>query len=768
MNVINKIIEACKNDEPHAIKDFDGLTIQKKLGEGQQGVVLKIKNKIDKQFALKFYRPTDTDPSILIKSIGNFINEVNILATLKHKNIVKIYTGGYAKWTNDIWDVTEGFPSVIPQKLEDNEYLFYIMDFIEGYDLTYIFPELGKTEEEKNVEKQPIDQRLMHFENLIQQVSTAMSYYHKKKITHKDIKPANIRYSTEDSTFIIVDFGFARKLSYTQSNATIERVDYTDYPSVESGNYEKNDMGQFSKMLNILLPIFTDEYHENRYNGLKIAINKGKASDLRKRFGNMGEFYNQFKQYFLVESGWKFQLKLDEFLTPERFGRFNSKLRLPVSGSILLTEEITKLIDTPEFQRLRGVRQLGSTMFVFPGANHTRFEHSLGVYHLSLKYLERLLNLADFRSQYEPIDKSIKLTILAALFHDIGHYPYSHWVEEIGDFPNNITLHKHEARALEILSTPEIKNLLVHTWKVSPEEVSKLITSTSENELLNSFINSAIDIDKIDYLVRDSVHCGVNYGNGIDVERLFDSLYYNPNTKKLCVTEKGRSALLSIMSTRNIMYQEVYWHKTVRGCEAMFKRFFYEYISITSKNKIECQNRLNDLFKLSDDEFISTLYAWTITTSNEKLQELITLFAFGGRKHLYKPAYIFFDNSSKEAPNANNFFRGLFTCSYKELVIKAKKLSKLLKKYIKDIEPLDIILERTPVHDGEKYQLKGFDIYNTRKKWFDPHPIQIDSLNEYLENNRQAYIYCNPIYYDKIKELTIGEDNILNTLLSKI
>lgn len=767
MNIINTIIDACNSDEPNLIKHFGDFTIEGKLGEGQQGIVLKVKNKINKQFALKFYRPTDKDPSILKKSISRFINEVNTLASLKHKNIVKIYTGGQAKLGDKGWDVTEGFPLEFPTQLLDNEFLFYIMDFIEGYDLTQIFPELIKEEKEINIKKEPIDVRLKHFENLIKQVSKAMNYYHRKNITHKDIKPENIRFSTEDSTFILVDFGFARNLSYSQPKETVERVDYTDYPSVDSGNYEKNDMGQFSKMLTKLLPIFKDEYHENRYNGLEAAINKGKDGDLKKRFKDMGEFFNQFKQYFLVESGWKFQLKLDEFLTPDRFGRFDSKLRIPVSGSILLTKEIRELIDTPEFQRLRGVRQLGSTMFVFPGANHTRFEHSLGVYFLSLKYLEKLLNLADFRIQCEPIDKSIKLIILAALLHDIGHYPYSHWVEEIKEFPNRIKLPRHEVRAKEFLSTPRIEKLLTENWGINPIEVSQLISNTSKNELINSFINSVIDIDKIDYLVRDSIHCGVNYGHGIDVERLFDSLYFNPGTKKLCVTEKGRSALLSIMSTRNIMYQEVYWHKTVRGCEAMFKRFFYEYVSLTSvNNKSECLQQLNDLFNLSDDEFISTLHAWSKTTNNIKLQELITMFAFGGRKYLYKPAYIFFDNNSKESTPINNFFRGLFKCTYKELVNKSKKLSKLLKKYLNEIEPLDIILEITPVHDGEKYQLNGFEIYNTRKKRFDPHPIEIEYLNDYLKNNRQAYIYCNPTYYEKIKELSAGDNSILEMILS--
>jgi len=772
MNIIDILIKSCESKKSlglEPIRKFNGFVIEKKLGRGQQGVVMKITNNINKQFALKFYQPTDKDPSILQESVKRFINEVNTLASLKHKNIVKIYTGGFASWDGKTWSVKEGFEGVNLKNIKDNEFFFYIMDFIEGYDLTHIFPELGKTEKERNVEKEPIGVRLKHFENLIKQVSKAMKYYHEKTITHKDIKPENIRYSTEDSTFILVDFGFAHHLTSPQPDETIVKVDYIDYPSIDSKDYAKNDMGQFSKMLHKLLPIFKDEYLENRYNGLERAIDKGKNGDLKKRFNDMGEFYNQFKQYFLVESGWKFQLKLDEFLTPDRFGRFDSKLRIPVSGSILLSKEIRELIDTSEFQRLRGVRQLGPTMFIFPGANHTRFEHSLGVYFLSLKYLEKLLNLADFRNQCEPIEKSIKLIILSALLHDIGHYPYSHWVEEIKEFPNRIKLPHHEDRAKEILSQPEIKYILETRWGVTTEEVSDLISSDSENELINSFINSIVDIDKLDYLTRDSIHCGINYGKGIDIERLLDSLYVNSEANKLCVTEKGRSALLSILATRNIMYQEVYWHKTVRGCEAMFKRFFYEYVLLnSSKNKTACMRQIDQLMNCSDDEFIAKLYAWSKSTKNIKLQELILPFAFGGRKYLYKPAYIFFDSNSKETTPTNNFFRGLFNCSYKELVDKSKKLVRLLKKHISDIEQLDVILERTPIKEGEQYQLDGFAIYNTRKKRFDPHPKEIDSLNSYLKNNRQAYIYCNPKHYEKIKALALDHDKTLQTILAEL
>ncbi|MDR0314123.1 MAG: protein kinase [Treponema sp.] len=769
MNVITQIIHACESGEANPILNFGGFCIDKKLGNGQQGIVLRVKNVINKQFALKFYQPTDKSANILKESIPRFIKEVNTLAELNHKNIVKIYTGGFASWNESSkkWAVTEGFQTPKLENLEESEVYYYIMDYIEGDDLAQIYPELAKSGEEKKNGKLSISEKIQKFEMLIQQVSEAMSYYHKKGIVHKDIKPENIRFSITDSTFIIVDFGFSHHTTSPQNEEQFPKVDIMDLKSIENNNYEKHDMFQFCKMLGNLLPTFKDEYHANRYTGLESSLKKGMNPDLDERYKDMEDFYYTIKQYFLNEGGWRFQLKVDEFMTSDGFGRFDSKLRIPLSGSILLSKELREIIDTPEFQRLRGVRQLGPTMFVFPGANHTRFEHSLGVYALSLRYLEKILSLSEFRRLCEPIGigYSIKLVVLSSLLHDIGHYPYSHWIEEIDELPGGAKhLPRHEKRASNILQSGKIKSVIEEGWKVSIKDIADLIENKSKNELLNSIINSVIDVDKLDYLIRDSIHCGVDYGKGIDIERLLDSLYVNSETNKLCVTEKGRSALLSILSTRNIMYQEVYWHKTVRACEAMFKRFFFEYIAIEEEN-IE---NLEKIFCCSDDEFTTKLSKWA-SNRDEILQGLIQPFAYNGRRNIYKPAYIYFDRNSKETNITNSFFRGLFNKSYKELIKTSDRLSEALKQYIPDIKPFEIILEKTPIKtEGEKYMLDGFKIFNTRKQNYNDHPKEIEDLNEYLSNNKQAYIFCHPRLYDKIRELSLDSNNKLQNILAEM
>jgi len=642
MDIYTEIRNALDGLDNRKILNFGDYKIMDIIDAGQQGMVMQAENRIGKQFAIKFYKPTDTNPGILKASLVNFKREVSILADLNHKNIVGIYSGGNAVWSssNSEWEVKSGFNS--KHKLAANEVAYYLMDYIKGIDTDSIFPILKHPEDDQLVEYAiPEYKRVIMFEEMVTQISIAMAYYHKKGVTHKDIKPKNIRFCEEDNTFVLVDFGFARNLSSPVESEVFEFTEFRDFPSLDRNDYKKNDMGQFSLMLRKLLPTLKNEYTTKRYEGLEQAITKGCHADLDERFVGMEEFFNTVKQNFINEPGWKFQLKLDEYLTPDRFGRFSSYVRNPVSGSILLTEDVTDIIDTQEFQRLRGVRQLGPTMFVFPGANHTRFEHSLGTYDLTLKFLKQLLAFPRFRELCDPIDESIKLMVLAALLHDIGHYPYSHWIEEIDSWPRGVKFPHHEDRAMEIIGGGEIGEVIETGWRVDLKLLGQVITgkgAKGRTLMMNSIINSIIDVDKLDYLVRDSVHCGVSYGTGIDVERLLNSLHIVNTSDKICLTEKGRSALLSIISCRNIMYQEIYWHKTVRACDAMFKRFMFEYI----KAQINSISEIKPLFYKSDDEFINTLYNRAAEHKRKgykgefKLERLISPFAYKGRK-LYKP-----------------------------------------------------------------------------------------------------------------------------------
>src|SRR6185369_7835069 len=138
---------------------------------------------------------------------------------------------------------------------------------------------------------------------------------------------------------------------------------------------------------------------------------------------------------------------------------------------------------------------------------------------------------------------SIKLLVLASLLHDIGHYPYSHWIEELETMSFGIHIPDHETRAGAIINGGGLREIISTTWGVDVDALLDIITGESDNPLVTSVLHSAIDSDKVDYLLRDSIHCGVEYGRVIDLERLLDSLTIDPESSRICLTDKGSSTL---------------------------------------------------------------------------------------------------------------------------------------------------------------------------------------------------------------------------------
>ena len=246
-------------------------------------------------------------------------------------------------------------------------------------------------------------------------------------------------------------------------------------------------------------------------------------------------------------------------------------LRDPVWNNIRVDELTLELVDTDVFQRLRYVRQLGWTYLVYPGATHSRFEHALGTHHLSRRTLALLCEAEDasISEQEQAIVRS------AALLHDVGHYPFSHALEEIG------ALH-HEDVARPLITDGAIASLLSsRLGDDAPARVFDLIRGESSSAL-QGLISGSLDLDKIEYLKRDAFMCGVPYGE-IDVDRLTNSLVLvdDPATGRpaIGVQEKALSALESLLFAKYQMYRNVYWHHAVRSATAMYKRLVEDAIA---------------------------------------------------------------------------------------------------------------------------------------------------------------------------------------------
>jgi HD superfamily phosphohydrolase len=240
-------------------------------------------------------------------------------------------------------------------------------------------------------------------------------------------------------------------------------------------------------------------------------------------------------------------------------------IRDPLWNNIRVDPLALRLVDTRAFQRLRYVRQLGLAYLVYPGASHSRFEHALGAYHLA----QRALGLFGERDLERDVGlEACVVARCAALLHDIGHYPFSHALEEIG------ALH-HEEVARPLITTGEVAEVLrAELGADAPDRIMALIRGTSASPL-QGLISGSLDLDKIEYLKRDAFMCGVPYGE-IDVDRLTNSfvLVDDPDTGRqtLGVQEKALSALESLLFAKYQMYRNVYWHHAVRSATAMYKR----------------------------------------------------------------------------------------------------------------------------------------------------------------------------------------------------
>jgi len=244
-------------------------------------------------------------------------------------------------------------------------------------------------------------------------------------------------------------------------------------------------------------------------------------------------------------------------------------VRIPPDVTVPLTPRVRALLDTAEMRRLARISQLGLVALVYPGATHTRLEHSLGVYRLAICFLQRLQHDARFSDAIEPTDAAAFLA--AALLHDVGHWAYCHPLEDMG----LESLPRHETLVHGVLTGGDMGAILEREWGVPPERVHALITGAATDDagrILHSLLSGPIDVDKMDYLSRDSLHAGVPYGRNFDQARLLSSLCLDEAGRGLAITAKGRTAAELMVFARYVMFSEVYWHHAVRAATGMLQR----------------------------------------------------------------------------------------------------------------------------------------------------------------------------------------------------
>lgn len=259
-------------------------------------------------------------------------------------------------------------------------------------------------------------------------------------------------------------------------------------------------------------------------------------------------------------------------------------LRDPVHGYIHIDAQVIwDLLDTPEFQRLRRIRQLGGVFQVYHAAEHSRFAHSLGVYEIVRRMV---IEVEDIRTQLSDSEK--EEVLCAALLHDLGHGPFSHSFENVSD-------RSHEQMTADlILQDTKVHEVLRNRREDLPEKVASIIQGTHEKSLVCEMVSGQLDADRMDYLLRDAYETGTSYGT-FDLERVLRCLRVRDG--HLCIKESGMHSVEDYIMARYHMYWQVYLHPDARSFEIMLERFFVRYGQIREMHPIPL---LENVFHLED------------------------------------------------------------------------------------------------------------------------------------------------------------------------
>lgn len=313
----------------------------------------------------------------------------------------------------------------------------------------------------------------------------------------------------------------------------------------------------------------------------------------------------------------------------------------PVHHSVFVQDmTIWKLINTSEFQRLRRIRQLGTTYLTFHGAEHSRFSHSLGVYEITRKIINQFE-----RNRYEDWPQEEKLVALcASLLHDVGHGPFSHAIEQVFDT-------NHEQWTIDIvLGDTEINRILKEEGEDFPERVASVIRKDYDRPIVVSLVSSQMDADRMDYLLRDAYFTGVNYGS-FDLDRLLRVM--RPHREAIVVKESGMHAVEAYLMARYQMYWQVYFHPVTRSSDILIRQIFrraeelyregYRFAFLLPQLRSLFERKMTvEVYLSLDDASVQTAFGQWQHEEDELLADLCRRFL---NRRLYK--YIAVDNNER-------------------------------------------------------------------------------------------------------------------------
>ncbi|MGE4055494.1 MAG: protein kinase [Vicinamibacterales bacterium] len=554
------------------------------LGVGGSGIVAKVTDRnLGAERALKIARPSPGKELILAKILAS---ETGTLLRLVHPNLIRIFAQGVATHSG-------------------RDYPYYIMEFVEGVeDSDEFLGRGGRTQGD--------------LLKTLSGILAAVEYLHSQGTVHMDLKPANVLV-TPSGIPVLSDLGFAKQLRtddgftfiggtegfiHPEARAFVQEV--ASDPNRLRGEADRKhletrwDLYGLGKTILVLLARFErgnpgvlTSYARRYLKLLACRLLDGLNTKDELALGLTLTTFGEIKYRSVTQA----RIDLDKLI-----GSYNLESRIPELNQYLgdtiqastytatpFTKRVREVIEHPTVMRLGSFTQLGLLNLVYPTAHSTRLEHSLGTFSVACRVV-----LALYNDSLNPLFKQImdeddlRAALLAPLLHDIGQFPLAHDIEEAEP-----ATFSHEELGFSILRDPDssLARLIEQEegWNVKASRVLAILQAspadmegTLKDRILHSLISGPIDADKIDYLRRDSRTLGLKYGDGIDFQRLLQTLTVvfriddSRTYAALGIHEKGKIPAESIAFARYAMYGQVYWHHGYRSIKAVIQRLVWE------------------------------------------------------------------------------------------------------------------------------------------------------------------------------------------------
>lgn len=584
------------------LKRLPSFEPDKCLGVGSSGITIKLRviqsdSKSSPVYrVLKFPRPRGND--FRITNLKIIKEEIDILYSLNSDRIVKVILQGETEYDGKLlpWYIME---YIGPSK--------NLKDYLESDEINTLT-------------------NLDSLINIITDICIGVEYLHRKKIIHCDIKLDNILVKMEDRPVgMLTDLGYSR----AKDTGDPDEIISVKFDGINAHPFLKNNTKSSSEpaALTAKIPRKSLDYKFDLY-ALGMTI-KGILDKVEKKFAHDKVGIKLTRSYEfkylkvaicrLISSG-AYPSTEDEApnVLPSLEGivrglNNNVLLELAYQNShnlledlrklnnmdleswipelneahpeiitlgaketrVILTEKLKRIIEHPDFDRLGSISQLGLINYIYPSARHTRLEHALGTYGDVCEYIRSL-----WYNKHDPLFKAIMTKydlyaiMLAALLHDVGYYPLAHELEDCRKWKDSSIKHENYSGTI-ILN--DLADIIKNDWDVDPNYVNDIISGSAisfKGKILQTMISGPIDADKLDYLLRDSMHLGLPYAEGIDKQWFLRNLtlaYDDSISPALAITEKGRVSAESIALVRFHMFSVAYWHHTVRAIKCMLK-----------------------------------------------------------------------------------------------------------------------------------------------------------------------------------------------------